>query len=294
MNTVIIIPARLESERLNRKLLLPGPGGKPLLYYTWKQATGSHANEVYIATDSSEIVYEARKFGASVITTSNKPRCGTERVHEALQTLTGTLKKCIDVVINIQGDEPELRPQDINLLIERAEHLVIPPPFDPEAIQSPIYTLAVPLHSYYEYIQPQNVKVVFDYKYEAVFFSRGMIPWVSDIKNELEAWKTGNSSPIAYKHVGVYAYTPRVLDKFVETKPTRLEKIEGLEQMRALENKWPIKVVPLDAPAEDENNAWPLGVNTQKDYETWLKRFGTKLAKGIWEWQRSHSSQTYT
>lgn len=268
MNTVIIIPARLESKRLNRKLLLPGSSDKPLLYYTWRQATGSHADEVHIATDSAEIAHEAKRFGANVIMTSTKPRCGTERVYEAFYTLDNKP----DVIINIQGDEPELRPEDINTLIERAEHLIVPPPFDPAAIQSPIYTLAVPLHNYLEYSKPQNVKVIFDYNYEATYFSRGMIPWVHPSTGELSSWKTNNTNPIAYKHIGVYAYTARTLQLFIETKPTRLEQIEGLEQMRALENNWPIKVIPLEAPRDDHDNTWPLGINTQHDYETWLKR----------------------
>jgi 3-deoxy-manno-octulosonate cytidylyltransferase (CMP-KDO synthetase) len=281
MNIIIVIPARLESKRLNRKLLLPGLNNRPLLYYTWKQATQSNATEVHIATDNVEIATEASKFGASIIMTSTKPRCGTERVHEAIQKLTTKP----DIIINIQGDEPEIRPQDINTLIERTEYLKESGPFNYEAIQSPIYTLAVPLHNYLEYVQPQNVKVVFDHNYEAIFFSRSMIPWVSDINNELSNWKTKKTDPIAYKHIGVYAYSPRTLDLFVETKPTRLERIEGLEQMRAIESGWPIKVIPLDAPEDDNNNIWPLSINTQQDYETWLKRPNSGR---ITRWRESH------
>jgi 3-deoxy-manno-octulosonate cytidylyltransferase (CMP-KDO synthetase) len=263
MKAIIIIPARLESKRLNRKLLLPGPNDNPLLYYTWKQAKTSLIKDVYIATNSTEIYHEATKFGANVIMTKNDHDCGTSRIEEAYTKIDDT----VDCIINLQGDEPEIRGQDINLLVEQFikwnnEHTF------------KIATLAVPLHNFTQYSLPQNVKVVFDRdNNEAIYFSRSMIPWINDIhNNDLSKWKKDNSDPIAYKHIGIYAYTPSMLKEFTCSKASPLESIEGLEQMRAIEHTWPILIVPVKAPEDDHENIWPLGINTGLDYKLWKSR----------------------
>ena len=288
MKSIIIIPARLESKRLNRKLLLPGPKGTndlPLLYFTWSQAKDSSADEVYIATDSSEIVQEATKFGAIVIMTKKAHNCGTNRIEEAyawIKDTTTRLHKDLwieaDCIINLQGDEPEIRGEDIDLLIKKFQewydddeyHLDLP-------AWMKMATLAAPFYNFTQYSLPQNVKVVFDEDdNEAIYFSRGMIPWINPINHQLQDWQTGKGKPIAYKHIGIYAYTPQMLTEFVQTKASRLEKIEGLEQMRAIENQWPILVVPVAPLEDDKDNIWPLGVNTRHDYDVWLSRTGIR------------------
>lgn len=285
---IIIIPARLESKRLHRKLLLPGPGGKPLLYFTWKQALGSNADEIYVATDSTEIAQEATKFGADVIMTKTTHNCGTSRIEEAYSKLphssSGSSSNCI---INLQGDEPEIRKEDINLLMEKFED------WSSDTERSwEIATLAVPFHDFYQYSLSQNVKVVFDdWNYIAIYFSRGMIPWVplaewsyrmpkgDKQQGTIAEWRTGTEKPIAYKHLGIYAYTPKNLEEFACAEPTRLEKIERLEQMRAIENQWPILVVPVEAPDDDPLNIWPLSINTDEDYKLWHKRMLIRCQK---------------
>lgn len=279
--SIVIIPARLKSKRLNKKLLLPGPGGKPLLYFTWKRAMSSQAQTVAIATDSSEIAQEAKTWdyhGANpiVVTTDPSHNCGTNRIEEAYEqlTTTGPLEP-VDCIINLQGDEPEIRGKDINTLIykfqewgkrlkELASHGHV----------WRIATLAVPFYDFKQYSLPQNVKVVFNQDCHALYFSRGMIPWIDNIHRHLGAWRLRKGEPTAYKHIGIYAYTPEMLRRFVRSNTSRLEEIEGLEQMRALENQWPILVTPITPPEDDRGNIWPLGVNTNRDYRTWRKRTG--------------------
>jgi len=260
MKIIIIIPARLESTRVPHKLLLPGPDNKPLLYFAWKQAIESSANETYIATDNTEVYQEAIKFGAKVIITKSNHICGTDRIAEAYNHIKRGTHHGHDIdtdyIINLQGDEPEIRSEDINLLIDQFRNWGF-------THWPKITTLAVPFHDFYQYSLPQNVKVVFDRLNKAIYFSRGRIPWV-DIQN----WK--DNEPIAYKHIGIYAYTPKMLEKFTKTEVSQLEQIEGLEQMRAIENHWPILVIPINAPKND--HIWPLGINTRHDYDIWLSR----------------------
>jgi len=254
METIIIIPAHLNSKRLKHKLLLPGPDNKPLLYHTWRRAKRSKANEVIIATGDTEIAETARKFNAKVIITNEQHNCGTDRIEEALQILQNHqhIQQFNTTIINLQGDEPEIRSKDINKLITEFQHLKY----------MSIGTLAVPFTDFHQYSLPQNVKVVFNKHGNAHYFSRSMIPWFSEWKN--------NQKPIAYKHIGIYAYTPRTLNKFANTKPSRLEELEKLEQLRAIENSWPITITTIKAPKGDSD--WPLGINTNEDYKLWLER----------------------
>lgn len=273
MKTTIIIPARLESKRLNRKLLLPGPGNQPLLYFTWKQAVQSRVDHTYITTDNTEIAHEATKFGAEVIMTGHH-NCGTNRVAEAYsKIMTPSDDSETECIINLQGDEPEIRNKDIDLLIEKFR---VGPKINYNNSNQPrmfITTLAVPFHNYFQFSKPQNVKVVFDKDdMEAIYFSRGMIPWVDGLHGSIDEWRTSGALPVAYKHIGIYAYTPEMLQEFANAEATRLEKIERLEQMRAIENSWPILVVTVKAPDDDVLNIWPLGVNTDQDYKLWCKR----------------------
>lgn len=250
---IVIIPAHLESSRLPHKLLLPGPYGHPLLWHTWVHAHAHNIDHVFIATDSSEIAEAGRRYNCKVIMTGQH-HCGTDRVYEAYQIIQKQIKP-ITLIINLQADEPEIRPQDIAQLAS--------PTSPVEFTRRGTTTLAVQFHDHHEFSLPQNVKVVFNpLSRRAIYFSRSTIPYMA---------KPGNlfDDCAAHKHIGVYAYTPEQLDTMVNLPRTRLEQLEDLEQMRLIEHFIPIYVMIVQSP--DIRHDWPIGINTKDDYEAWLK-----------------------
>ena len=174
----------------------------------------STVEKVIIATDDERIIEAAEKFGCQAVMTSPTQPSGTDRIAEAL----GDGKP--DVVVNLQGDEPRIDPAAIDQLVG-----LFRPPDPPK-----MATLCHPL-SPEEAQDPSKVKVVFDDRFNALYFSRAPIPYGRD----------GDQDEF-YLHVGIYAYTPAALKEFVSLPPGRLEKIERLEQLRALENGIPIRV----------------------------------------------------
>jgi 3-deoxy-manno-octulosonate cytidylyltransferase (CMP-KDO synthetase) len=235
MKAVIVIPARLDSSRLERKMLADLEG-EPLIVHTWRQALKSRlAERVVVATDSVEIaaVLEAR--GAEVVMTSPGASCGTERIAEAARHIKA------DVFVNLQGDEPLISPENIDLAIE---------PFLSSAPPD-CSTLVLPIHSddRLQIEDPHLVKVVMDLKGFALFFSRSPIPFQRNVF----------SSTMFYRHIGLYAFRADVLEKFAALPPSMLEEAESLEQLRLLENGFRIQCVTtfVDNP----------GVNTPEDLE---------------------------
>ncbi|MBZ4219244.1 MAG: 3-deoxy-manno-octulosonate cytidylyltransferase [Chlorobium sp.] len=235
MKAVILIPARLDSSRLDRKMLADLEG-EPLIVRTWQQALKSRlANMVVVATDSQEIatVLEAR--GAEVVMTSPTASCGTERIAEAARHIEA------DVFLNLQGDEPLISPENIDLALE---------PFF-SGNPPDCSTLVLPLHpDDREQIEdPHQVKVVMDANGFALYFSRSPIPFR---RNMLP-------STTFYRHIGLYAFSAAVLQKFAVLPPSMLEEAESLEQLRLLENGFRIQCVKtlIDNP----------GVNTLEDLE---------------------------
>jgi 3-deoxy-manno-octulosonate cytidylyltransferase (CMP-KDO synthetase) len=235
MKAVILIPARLDSSRLDRKMLADLEG-EPLIVRTWQQALKSRlANMVVVATDSREIasVLEAR--GAEVVMTSPAASCGTERIAEAARHIEA------DVFLNLQGDEPLISPENIDLALE---------PFF-SGNPPDCSTLVLPLHpDDREQIEdPHQVKVVMDANGFALYFSRSPIPFR---RNMLP-------STTFYRHIGLYAFSAAVLQKFAVLPPSMLEEAESLEQLRLLENGFRIQCVKtlIDNP----------GVNTLEDLE---------------------------
>lgn len=230
-----VIPAHLASQRLPRKLLLPDKSGKPLLYHTWSNIRSAKSvNKVVIATSDIEILMRCSEFGARCFLTGLHS-CGTDRIAE--YALTCRLKPD-DIIINIQGDEPEIGGELIDLLISN---------YREELIQSTcLATLATQFGSNAEYQLPQNVKVIIaDGK--AVRFGRSPIPG-------------------AYKHIGVYAYSVDTLQKFSGSPQSREECEFKLEQYRAISNSWPIMVALI----QSKRPGWPVGINTIEDYNAWL------------------------
>jgi 3-deoxy-manno-octulosonate cytidylyltransferase (CMP-KDO synthetase) len=212
-----VIPARLNSTRLPRKML-QDICGKPMIEWTYRQVKkASILDALVVATDSPEIADVVRACGGEVIITSSKPKTGTDRVAEAARKFKGFAS---DIVLNIQGDEP-LMP--ITAITKTAKLLLE----DPEVVMS---TVARPFPKGASLDEPGQVKVVLDTNNDALYFSRSKIPF--------------DRSPYTgyYNHLGIYGYRYDFLQQFVKWKQTSLEKAELLEQLRALEHGYRIRV----------------------------------------------------
>lgn len=229
MRIIAIIPARLASTRLPRKILRP-IAGKPMLAHVYEAAKRSPLLEdVIIATDSDEILQVAQSNGWQAQMTSAEHRSGTERVYEVAQRVKA------DVYVNLQGDEPLARPEHFAALLRRMNH--------PEILVSTIKT-PCPAH---DIQNPSAVKVVTDKSDRALYFSRSTIPFNRDQRG-----------PVSYfKHLGFYAYRKSALDRFCNLPESTLEQAERLEQLRFLENGIDIYVeeTPFDT----------VGVDTEED-----------------------------
>jgi len=255
VRAVAIIPARLASRRLPRKMLL-GETGLPLVVHTARNVARSPAlARVVVATDAEEIAAAARSHGVEAVLTRPEHASGTDRVHEALLALGGDF----DVVLNVQGDEPELEPEDLERLAAA---------FADPAVE--LATLAGPLGSEAEADAPQVVKVVCDRNGDALYFSRSQVP------HRPGAGATGAAPPsyaredappwgqVARRHVGVYAFRPAALAEFCGLPAGPLERVENLEQLRWLEAGRRIRVL--------ETDHVPLGIDTRSDYDAFVRR----------------------
>ena len=235
----IIIPARLESSRLPRKLLIE-IHGRTVLEWTWRRARASGvARHVAIATDSAEITAAARAFGADVIATGPQPT-GTHRVAQA----AGRLAPPPRWVIDLQGDEPRIDPQAI---IRVAERLCGAGAGEAgTSDDAAIVTAAAPLASLAEWRDAGVVKVVCRPSGEALYFSRAPVPGTPSAAEEGAFARVRG---LALQHVGIYGYPAALLQRFVKLAPSPLAEIESLEQLRALEAGIPIRVVRLERAA---------------------------------------------
>jgi 3-deoxy-manno-octulosonate cytidylyltransferase (CMP-KDO synthetase) len=245
MKSYIVIPARLESTRLPRKLLLCETG-KPLIQHTYEAACRSRRPVgVRVAADHNEIAAAVRNFGGDVEMTDPNAPSGTDRVAEVARRLTDA-----DVIVNVQGDEPEIAGTAIDLAIELLEA-------NPAAVMS---TLATPIRSREQLNDPSCVKVVFDANGRAMYFSRSPIPHAREWDDSLlEA-----DPPHFYLHVGLYAYRRDFLLSLAEMNPSRLEQLERLEQLRVLEAGHDILVGVIDEPT--------VGIDTPEDYRAFVSR----------------------
>jgi len=237
MKVIAVIPARLASSRLPRKMLRE-IGGTPLVGLVFEAVRRSpRLSDVVIATDSDEIMDVCRRHGWNAQMTSPAHRSGTERVHEISNRIAA------DVYINVQGDEPMVRPEQMAALIQVME--------DPSVQVGTLMTPAAPedIHN------PNAVKVVTDFRGRALYFSRATIPYDRDGIN-----------PRYFKHLGLYAYRKPALEAFVKLPESTLEKSERLEQLRFLQNGIPLFVgeTPYDS----------VGVDTEEDLKRVLKILG--------------------
>ena len=226
MKAVGIIPARYGSVRFPGKALADLLG-KPLIQWVYERAKESGSLErVIVATDDQRIVDAVNSFGGDVELTSPNHTSGTERVAEVAKRLDS------DLVVNIQGDQPLVEPRAIDSLV----YATLDSP------QVEIGTLIAQSKDEDELKNPNVVKVVFDRRGFALYFSRHPIPW--------PGYPRSNPRETTfYKHIGVYAYKRDALVRLADLPPSPLEMAEGLEQLRALENGLGIKVVETPYPS---------------------------------------------
>ncbi len=238
-NAIAVIPARLASTRLPRKMLRE-IAGKPLIGAVYEAVRSSPLlADVLVATDSEEIMSVCRERGWKAQMTAAEHRSGTERVHEI------SSREAADIYINVQGDEPMVHPEQIEALLRVMQN---------PAVQ--VGTLMTPAADV-DIQNPNAVKVVTDLSGRALYFSRATIPFDRD-----------GTRPRYFKHLGLYAYRKPALDRFVGLPESSLEKSERLEQLRFLENGIPIYVgeTPHDS----------IGVDTEEDLQRVIEILGKR------------------
>lgn len=241
----IVIPARLGSTRLTEKLLLSDTG-KPLIQHTYESALGARRPEgVCVATDHPKLEGAVRGFGGQAVLTDPQAASGTDRVAEVARSMPE-----MDVLVNVQGDEPEISGAAIDLAVDTlAGH--------PTADMS---TLATPIRSRRQLEDPACVKLVRNERGEAMYFSRSPIPHPRCWDESLLV----ADPPVFLQHVGLYAYRRSFLLQFAESPPTALEEAEKLEQLRALSAGHTIVVSVIDEPTR--------GIDTIDDYRAFVSR----------------------
>jgi len=233
MKVVGVIPARWGSTRFPGKSLAL-ISGKPLIQWVIKAALRARSlDSLLVATDDERIMKVVAKLGAKAVMTRQDHPSGTDRIAEAVRDISA------DVVINIQGDEPLIDP---NLIDKIADAMKTDEKWD-------MATAVAPISSESDLVNPTVVKVVWDAKGQALYFSRSVIPFVRE--------KTDSADIRHWRHIGIYAYTKVFLGKFVKTPPCALERAEKLEQLRALHIGGRIAVV--------QTNEAGIGVDTPED-----------------------------
>jgi 3-deoxy-manno-octulosonate cytidylyltransferase (CMP-KDO synthetase) len=231
-----VIPARLDSRRLPGKVLR-SIAGKAMVHWVYENARRSPLlDELVVATDSEEVRRYCENHGIPVTMTGRHP-CGSDRIHEVM------MRTCADVYVNIQGDEPTLRPEHLELLLKP----ILAGKFEVSTLMVAIGETAAR--------DPNNVKVVTDEDGRALYFSRFAIPYDRD----------GTGGIRYYKHIGLYAYTRSALSRFHRLPQSSLEISEKLEQLRFLQNGIPVGVA--------ETGHDTVGVDTEADLERVIAMF---------------------
>jgi 3-deoxy-manno-octulosonate cytidylyltransferase (CMP-KDO synthetase) len=270
LSSYIVIPARLQSTRLPRKVLLRETG-KSLIQHTYEAAgRARRPRGVCVAADHEEIAAEVRSFGGEVYMTSPACASGTDRIAEVAPQLPG-----VDILVNVQGDEPELSGESIDLVVQLLEQ-------NPAA---PMATLATPIRTREQLNDPACVKVVFAQKgsgvfsgmnqldnsvaarpektpdpFVALYFSRAPIPHAREWDDRLLLDEPARF----YQHLGLYAYRRDFLMQLTRMPRTPLEQLENLEQLRALESGHEILVGIVNEPT--------IGIDTAADYRAFVNR----------------------
>lgn len=249
MRSIGIIPARFDSTRFPGKPLVEVLG-KPMIQRVYESVFSSQLfNKVVVATDDRRIFDAVIDFGGNACMTSNSHPSGTDRCYEAYQNE----KEVFDVLVNIQGDEPFISSHQMQMILSCFN--------DP---QTQIATLIKPITEAEELTDSNRPKVVKDVNEFAIYFSRSVVPF----NRNLDLIKALDSNQY-YKHIGMYAYRVEVLDEITKLSPSKLELMEGLEQLRWLENGYKIKT----AVTKEESYC----IDTPTDLEMIEKRFKKEL-----------------
>ena len=248
MAAVVIIPARFGSTRFPAKILA-SVTGKPLVQHVVERAKRcTRVRDVIVATDDERIVAALRPFGTTAVMTSPAHQSGTDRIAEVARQMPEE----IDIVVNVQGDEPEIEPDIIDRLVERLE-----------TSDDDMATAATPFPAGVKVDDPNLVKVVTGIGGRAIYFSRCPIPFQRE-KSETAPY---------FKHIGLYVYQRDFLLAYSSLPVGPLETAERLEQLRALENGYRIRVV--------ETEYESLGVDTAEDLERVSKLFAASNLQGM-------------
>ncbi|MEE9583935.1 MAG: 3-deoxy-manno-octulosonate cytidylyltransferase [Candidatus Brocadiales bacterium] len=249
MKAYAVIPARYGSTRLPGKCILPEAKtvtGKYVIEHVYSRVKEAETIEgVVVATDDQRIYDVVKGFGGCVRKTSPGHNSGTERVAEVAKELDPD----IDIIVNVQGDEPEVRPDMVDTVVSALSD-------DPKAVMS---TLANPITSQSELNDPHAVKVVIDNNGYALYFSRSPIPYGNHPETD------SPDEGISFKHLGIYAYRRDFLINYATLPPTALEKAEDLEQLRAISNGYKVRVSITPHRCH--------GIDTPEDFEEFLDRY---------------------
>lgn len=245
-SVLAVIPARLESARLPRKLLLSRTG-RPVLQHTWEAAAAiDSVDEVVVATDSPEIADVVQSFGGTIVMTGSH-QTGTDRIAEAVTTMGSSH----EIVVNIQGDEPDMTAGPVNALLTVLH----------DYPDTDIATAGAPFRSLEELNDPGCVKAVCTHDGRALYFSRAMIP---------SALLSGTRGLIAenfpaLRHIGLYGFRREVLLSWSKLPVSPLEQIESLEQLRPLQAGHVIRLAAVES--------HPPGIDFPHDYEAFVDRW---------------------
>lgn len=253
MKILGIIPARLQSTRLPEKLLL-NETGKSVLQHTW-EATGKAEvlDQIFIAVDDEKLYQAATEFGADVVMTG-ECASGTDRLAEVIRKRQQAGEAVPEIVVNIQGDEPEIDAGSIEAVVQELLNT-------PEAQMA---TLSVPVASEQDLLNSSVVKVVTSLTGKALYFSRATLPASRETPVE-QLYASTEYSQTWQQHIGLYAYRTEFLLQFANWSPTPLEQLEKLEQLRALENGAWIQVRSV--------NHYSQGIDTLEDYVSFVNRY---------------------
>lgn len=247
MEFIAIIPARFGSTRFHGKPLVQ-INNKSMVHNVYVQASLVF-DEVWVATDDVRIVNEVESFGGNVVLTKKKHKSGTDRCAEAIEKIQTLKNKKWDVVINVQGDEPFIKTEQLKEIKKCFK-----------SKRTQIATLIKPINNKEDIFNTNKPKVVINNKNEAIYFSRLPIPFLRGIDEK--RWVTKHSF---YKHIGLYGYRTDILLEITKLEVSKLEKAESLEQLRWIENGYKIKT----AFTEHES----ISIDTPKDLEK-VKQLG--------------------
>ena len=239
---MIIIPARLNSSRFANKILVDILG-LPMVIKTAKQV--SSLDKVVIATDSQEVIDLASQHGFDAVMTSSEHQSGTDRINEAVNKLNLSDD---EIIVNVQADEPFIEPEVIEAVINRVKTVV-------EKDEDIMITSCYKEISSELADDSNHVKVVLDENSNAIYFSRAKVPYHRD----------HYENAVYHGHLGIYGFTKKSLNEFCSLKPSRLENLEKLEQLRALDNNYNITMVKVESKS--------FGIDTQEDLNNALRIF---------------------